>query len=107
MGPYRQSESSGNMEGMKHKLRLAGLLVLLASGFLGGGPALAAEDPTSREAAVGRVADIDVKRGYLIAEFPNGRMFVGMDKRELGRYIVGDQIRIDTFGRPLPRQIAR
>jgi hypothetical protein len=92
---------------MKDKRLLAWLLVVLAVGGLGAGPALAAEDPTSREAAVGRVVGIEVKHGYLIAEFPSGRMFVGMDKRELGRYIVGDQIRIDTFGRPLPPQVVR
>jgi hypothetical protein len=106
-GPYRESEWSRNMNGMTQKLPLAWLLVLLASGFLGAGPALAAEDPTSREVAVGRVVGIQVSHGYLTAEFPNGRMNVGMDKRELGWYIVGDEIRIDTFGRPLPRRIVR
>jgi hypothetical protein len=30
-------------------------------------------------------------------------MNVGMDRRELGQYAVGDEIRIDTFGRPLPK----
>ena len=95
------------MDGMKHKPPVAWLLVLLASGCLGAGPALTADDPTSREAAVGRVIGIEVFHGYLIAEFPSGRMNVGMDKRELGHYLVGDLIRIDTFGRPLPRQIVR
>ena len=93
---------------MKHSLHFARFLVLLASAFLlGSCAAPVAEDPTSREAAAGRVVGIEGKRGYLIAEFPSGRMYVGMDKRELGRYIVGDPIRIDSFGRPLPPQTAR
>jgi len=86
---------------MKTRLPLVVLLVLLA---LSSGSALAAEDPASREAAVGRVVDIAVEHGFLIAEFPTGRMFVGMDKREIGSYRIGDEIRIDTFGRPLPRR---
>ena len=90
------------MGGMNKGLPLVLLLVLLASAF---GPAFAADDPTSREVAVGRVVEIQVKHGFLIAEFPTRRMFVGMDKRELGSYIVGDEIRIDSVGRPLPRRV--
>ena len=93
---------------MKNGRALALLFVLLAPGCLpGAGSALAAEEPASREAAVGRVVGIEVNHGFLIAEFPTGRMFVGMDKPELGSYIVGDEIRIDTFGRPLPRRGVR
>ena len=64
------------------------------------GPAAGTDD--SRVAAVGRITDLDTNHGYAIVEFPNGRMFVNMDKREMGRFIVGDELRVDTFGRPLP-----
>ena len=93
---------------MNDRHQFARLPVLLISIFLlGACAAPVAEVPTSQGAAVGRVVDIQVTHGYLIAEFPSGRMYVGMDKRELGWYIVGDQIRIDTFGRPLPYRVAR
>jgi hypothetical protein len=55
----------------------------------------------SRVAAVGRIVDLDHNHGYAIVEFPNGRMFVTMDKRDMGKFIVGDDLRIDSFGRPL------
>jgi hypothetical protein len=63
-------------------------------------PAAAPVDP-SRVAAVGRITDIEVQHGYLIVEFPNGRMNVSVDKRWLERYRVGDQLAIDSYGRPL------
>ena len=56
----------------------------------------------SRVAEVGRITDIDAQHGYAIVQFANGRMFVTMDKRELGHYIVGDELRVDSFGRPIP-----
>ena len=69
------------------------------------GCAMSADAPDdSRVAAVGRIVDIDANHGYAIVEFSNGRMFVSMDKRELGKYIVGDTLRIDSYGRPLPPQ---
>ena len=94
---------------MHNDLQFARLAVLLVSAcLLGACAAPAADVAASREAAVGRVAGIEVNHGYLIAEFPDGRrMNVAGDKRELGWYIVGDPIRIDSFGRPLPRQTAR
>jgi hypothetical protein len=93
---------------MKNGLLLTVLLVLAASGSVAClGPTLAAEAPASGQVFGGRVVDIQVDHGFLIAEFPSGRMFVGMDKRELGSYIIGDEIRIDTFGRPLPRRVVR
>lgn len=52
-------------------------------------------------AAVGRITDIEVQHGYVVAEFPNGRMNVSMDKRALNYYRIGDEIRIDSYGRPL------
>ena len=58
----------------------------------------------SRVAAVGRITDIDAQHGYAIVEFPNGRVFVNVDKRDLGKYIVGDELRVDSYGRPLPPQ---
>jgi hypothetical protein len=61
-------------------------------------------DDTSRVAAVGRISDIEVLHGYAIVAFPNGRMNVSMDKRELEQYRVGDELRIDSYGRPLPRR---
>jgi hypothetical protein len=92
------------MEAMKNSLRVTVVLVLLGLASLGGvGPLAAQTDP--QEAAVGRIVDIDVHHGYLIVEFPNGRMNVSIDKREIGQYIVGDEIRIDSFGRPLPRRL--
>jgi hypothetical protein len=83
---------------MNSLLRVALVLALLGVGV---GPALAAQHD-GQEAAVGRIVDIDANHGYVIAEFPNGRKFVSMDKRDMGKYIVGDDLRIDSFGRPLP-----
>jgi hypothetical protein len=85
---------------MNNLFRVALIVGLLGAGV---GPALAAQHDR-QEAAVGRITDIDANHGYAIAEFPNGRMFVSMDKRDLGKYIVGDDLRIDSFGRPLPPQ---
>ena len=85
---------------MNSLLRVALVLSLLGAGV---GPAPAAQDD-GREAAVGRITDIDANHGYVIAEFPNGRMFVTIDKRDIGKFIVGDDLRIDSFGRPLPPQ---
>ena len=56
------------------------------------------------EQVVGRITDLDVNHGYAIVEFPTGRMFVNIDKRDMGKYIVGDDLRIDSYGRPLPPQ---
>jgi hypothetical protein len=85
---------------MNSLLRVALMLALSGAGV---GPALAAQHD-GREAAVGRITDIDASHGYVIAEFPNGRMFVTIDKRDIGKFIVGDDLRIDSFGRPLPPQ---
>jgi uncharacterized lipoprotein YajG len=77
-------------------LPLAAALVLAACAM----PAATVDD-TSRVAAVGRISDIEVQHGYLVVEFPNGRMNVSVDKRALERYRVGDELRIDSYGRPL------
>jgi hypothetical protein len=80
-------------------LALGAVLALGACGFT-----TATVDDTSRVAAVGRISDIEVQHGYATVEFPNGRMNVSMDKRELEQYRIGDQLRIDSYGRPLPRR---
>jgi len=56
---------------------------------------------SSRVAAVGRITDIEAQHGYVVVEFPNGRMNVSVDKRWLERYRIGDQLAIDSYGRPL------
>ena len=76
-------------------------LALLALAVAGCALAAAPPPDMSRVAAVGRIVDLDNNHGYAIVEFPNGRMFVSMDKREMDRYRVGDELRIDSFGRPL------
>ena len=86
------------MGAMNNLLRVALVLGLLGAGV---GPAPAAQHD-GQQAAVGRITDIDGNHGYVIAEFPNGRMFVSIEKRDIGKYIVGDDLRIDSFGRPLP-----
>jgi len=55
----------------------------------------------SRVAAVGRISDIEAQHGYVVVQFPNGPMNVSIDKRLLDNYRVGDQIAIDSYGRPL------
>jgi hypothetical protein len=70
------------------------------------GAACALTTPSSsddaRVAAVGRVVDIDPNHGYAIVKFPTHTMFVTLDKRDLGKFIVGDEMRVDSFGRALP-----
>ena len=85
---------------MNSPLRVALVLALLGASV---GPALAVQHDR-QEAAVGRIVDMEFHHGFVVVEFPNGRMNVAMDKREMGRYIVGDELRIDSFGRPLPRR---
>ena len=74
-----------------------GLTLWLAAGCA----ALSTEAPPRQPAAVGRIDVIDGHEGFIIAEFPTGRMMIGIDKRDLGRYVSGGEIRIDSFGRPL------
>ena len=52
----------------------------------------------SRVAAVGRITDIDAHHGYAIVEFPTSRTFLNIDKRDLGKYTVGDELRVDSYG---------
>lgn len=80
--------------------RVALVLVLLGAGV---GPVPAAQHD-GQEAAVGRIVFMEYLHGYVVVDFPNGRMNVAMDKREMGQYVAGDDIRIDSFGRPLPRR---
>jgi hypothetical protein len=81
---------------MSHLLRTAAAVVLLTAGCAG---AVAAQD----DFTVGRIVDMEPNHGYVVVQFANGRMNVTMDKRNMGQYIVGDEIRIDSFGRPLPK----
>jgi hypothetical protein len=78
----------------------------LALGLLAAAITSAAASPSDgpEVVAVGRIVFIEVNHGYAVVDFPNGRMNVSMDKRELGQYIPGDEIRIDSFGRPLPKR---
>lgn len=93
---------------MNNVLLLVLFVVVVGAVSIGSaGSARAAEDPASREIATGRVVEIDEYHGFLVAEFPSGRLTISVDKRELGRYILGDLIRIDSFGRPQPRVIVR
>jgi hypothetical protein len=72
------------------RLVLGLLLIVVAAG-----PVLAADPPTE----VGRIYIIDGNESYIIAEFPNGRRLINIDRRNLWRYQVGDEIRVDSFGR--------
>jgi hypothetical protein len=81
---------------MSHCLRAAIAAVLLTVGCAG---TVAAQD----DVTVGRIVDMEPHHGYVVVQFSNGRMNVAMDKRQMGQYIVGDEIRIDSFGRPLPK----
>ncbi len=58
--------------------------------------------PRPPGATAGRIAFIDGTEGIVTADFPTGRMVIGMDKRELWHYAPGDEIWIDSYGRPLP-----
>jgi hypothetical protein len=82
------------------------VIIVLVGGALAGvvaGCALNGAGPDdSRTAAVGRIVDLDANHGYAIVEFPDRRMFVHLGKRDMDKYLVGDDLRIDSFGRPLP-----
>ena len=81
-------------------------LVVLGAALLGSACASASvgQDDSSRVAAVGKIEGIEASHGYVTAMFPTGRAIISMDKREIGQYIIGDEIRIDSYGRPLPRR---
>jgi hypothetical protein len=74
--------------------------ILLALALIGvvAGPALAADQSLE----VGRVMIIDGCEAYVIASFPSGQRLIYVGKFNLWRYQVGDEIRIDAFGRPQP-----
>ena len=78
------------------------LLGLAIVPTLSGCALTAAEPDDSRVAEVGRIVDVDAQHSYAIVEFANRRMFVNLDKRDLGKYLVGDELRVDSYGRPLP-----
>ena len=89
---------------MADRLPLALRLLLVGAAFILGACASAPAEDSSRVAAVGRITDIEVLHGYAVVQFPNGRMNVSVDIRQLEQYRVGDEIRIDSYGRPLPRR---
>jgi len=81
------------------------IIMLVGSALVGAvaGCALPGAGPDdSRTAAVGRIVDLDANHGYAIVEFPDRRMFVHLGKRDMDKYLIGDDLRIDSFGRPLP-----
>ena len=82
--------------------RLTGRLLLASVALALGACAMpAGQYQPPPAAAVGRVEGIENNHGYIIAVFPTGRMNISMDKREIEHYRIGDEIRIDSFGRPL------
>jgi hypothetical protein len=80
------------------RVLVGGALVAVA----GCGMAASGVEDDSRTAAVGRIVDMDANHGYAIVEFPERRMFVHLGKRDMDKYLVGDDLRVDSFGRPLP-----
>ena len=77
--------------------------LVLALPLLGGCAATTTTTTPPPAAAVGRVLFLNVSQGYVLADFGGRQMVVGLDKREMGAYAPGDEIRIDAAGRPLPR----
>jgi hypothetical protein len=77
--------------------RLVAALAAFGAVFVVGVATAASEDE------VGRIIDMEYHHGYVVVQFPTRRMYVTMDKREMGQYAVGDEISLDTFGRPQPR----
>ena len=80
-------------------MKTLGLALLIA--LLSAAPAWPADDD-AQVALVGRVIYLDVNDGIVIGSFPTGQRVINMDRRELQRYILGDEIRLDSLGRPLP-----
>jgi len=86
-------------------MRRSVIIVLVVSALVGAVAGCALTDAgldDSRTAAVGRIVDIDANHGYAVVEFPDRRMFVHLGSRGLDKYFVGDDLRVDSFGRPLP-----
>ena len=98
--PAEPRERLGRLKSMnKH---LSAIVPLALTLWLAAGcAALSTDAPPRQPAAVGRIAVIDGSEGFILAEFPTGPMMISMDKRDLGRYVNGGEIKIDSFGRPL------
>jgi len=92
--PGRPGPAAGKMTSeVLGMMRLAlGLLVLLVATA----PALAAAPPVE----IGLIYVIDVGHSFVLADFPEGRRLINIDRRDLWRYRVGGEIRVDSFGRP-------
>jgi hypothetical protein len=80
---------------MNGTLRTTVAVVLVTAGCVGVAAA-------QTDSSVGRIVDFEPFHGYVVVEFQNGRMNVSMDQRQMGQYSIGDEIRVDSFGRPLP-----
>ena len=81
------------------------IIVLVGGALLGAAAGCAlngAGGDDSRTAAVGRIVDLETNHGFAVVEFPDRRMSVHLSKRDLDKYRVGDDLRIDSYGRPLP-----
>ncbi len=79
---------------MSMRVTYLGLAVLLA--LLAIAPASAADDD------VGRIVLIDAFDGILVVDFPTGRRVVNVDRRESYRFALGQEIRLDPLGAPVP-----
>jgi hypothetical protein len=86
----------------KNPMRSRMTCLVLAGALLGGCAATTTTPAPVPAAAVGRVLLIDAFAGTIRADFGGRETVITLDKRELGAYAPGDEIRIDSFGRPLP-----
>lgn len=67
------------------------------------GCATAPASPPLTGTFTARVTHVDTHGGFMIVEWPTGRSFVMIDKRDAGNYHVGDTVRLDSALRPLGR----
>ncbi|MGH7390302.1 MAG: hypothetical protein ACREM3_12720 [Candidatus Rokuibacteriota bacterium] len=79
------------------------LRLVLVAGLAAGCAGSLREAPVPAAAEVGRVEFEVANEGYIVASFPSGSRMIAMDRFQMSRYVPGDEIRIDSFGRPLPR----
>lgn len=60
--------------------------------------------PAGVPAITARVTHIEYMHSYMVVEWPGGKSNVAMDRRELDRYRVGDEVVLDGALRPLFRR---